>query len=345
MIKIKHFDTFAWAGWFSLALRQAIWEKNIKTIWFSEIDKFAIQTYEKNFPWVPNLWSISEIDIDKLEDFDLLTWWFPCQDVSVAWKGDLSNGRTILVEYLLQILEKKQPKYFVFENVKGLMGKKFTEFRENIFDRIEQAWYWFTYKVLNTKDFWLPQNRERIFIVWEFARSNGHFQFPQWKKLTTFLKDMLEDEVDEKYYLTQKSWESLQKYESNARLYDNIAPTLNTMQWWNRQPKIKIEIPAKLWKTIYNIEWISPTVRHNNWDVIRIKNVTKISRTLTCVWSNWVITKNLWIRKLTPTECCRLQGFPDNWNKGVSNTQRYKQMWNAISIPVVREIFKNLLLS
>ena len=371
--KIKHFDTFVWAWWFSLALKESIWEENIETIGFSEIDKFAIKTYENRFPGVPNLWSISEIDIDKLPDFDLLTGGFPCQDVSVAGKQSLEWWRTVLVEYLLQILEKKQPKYFVFENVKGLMSKKFTEFRESIFDRIEEAWYWFSYKVLNTKDFGLPQNRERVFIVWELARSTWHFQFPQGKELTTFLKDILEEEVDEKYYLSQKSWEWLQKYESNARLYQDIAPTLNTMQWWHRQPKIQVEIPAKFWKTVYNIEWISPTVRHNNWDVIRIKNATKkwyieakewdwiildnpnsktkrwrvkdwVSWTLTCAWSDWVITKDLWIRKLTPIECCRLQWFPDDWNKEVSNFQRYKQMWNAISVPVVKAIFDNLLL-
>lgn len=344
-MKIKHFDTFAGAGWFSLALQEAIWKENVETIWYSEIDKFAIQTYEKNFPWVPNFGSISEIDIKNLPDFDLLTWWFPCQDVSVAGKQSLEWGRTILVEYLLQILEKKQPKYFVFENVKGLMSKKFTEFRESIFDRIEKAGYWFSYKVLNTKDFWLPQNRERVFIVGWLSQNvwgKVDWKFPQWQKLTTFLKDILEEEVDEKFYLTDKQFESL-TYDSIKRTYTDIAPTLDTMQWWHRQPKIRIKNATKIWYIEWKEwDWIildNPNSKTKRW---RVKD--KISWTLTCAWSDWVIVKDLNIRKLTPNECARLQGFPDNWSTDyVSNSQAYKQMWNAISIPPVKEIFKNLI--
>ena len=104
---IKILDTFSWIWWFHLALEKAIWKEKVECIWFSEIDKFAKQVYLKHFPNTKDLWDISKIDIDSLEDFDLLTWWFPCQDVSVAWKQDIGWWRTILVEYLLQILEKK----------------------------------------------------------------------------------------------------------------------------------------------------------------------------------------------------------------------------------------------
>ena len=376
-MKIKHFDTFAGAGWFSLALQQAIWEENIETIWFSEIDKFAIQTYEKNFPWVPNLWSISEIDIDKLEYFDLLTGWFPCQDVSVAGKQNLDWWRTVLVEYLLQILEKKQPKYFVFENVKGLMGKKFTNFRESIIGRILLAWYSYKLQVLNTKDFWLPQNRERVFIV---GTNNPNwvdwFDFPKWEELTTFLKDILEDEVEDKFFLTAEQIKWLAKYDSNSRVYNTwwIAPNLNTCWGGHRQVKVSYSPRTReFWTTWWRD--ISPALSARDYKdpkYLCIKNATKkwyleakewdgiildnpnsktkrgrvkewMSWTLTCAWSDWVITKNLWIRKLTPTEYERLQGFPGGWGLPCSNSQRYKQMWNAISVPVVKEIFKNLL--
>lgn len=340
MKKIKLLDTFAGVGWFHLALEQSIWKENVECIWFSEIDKFAKQVYSQRFPGTKDLWDITELDIDWLEDFDLLTGWFPCQDVSVAWKQNLEWWRTILVEYLLQILEKKQPKYFVFENVKWLMSKKFDTFRNSIFDRMEQAWYTFDYEVINTKDFWLPQNRERVFIVWSLNNDVLTFDFPKWQELTTFLKDILEEEVDEKYYLTDDQFNSL-TYDSIKRTYDKIAPTLDTMQWWHRQPKIRIKNATKIWY----IEW-------QEWDWIILDNPNsktkrgrvkhKISWTLTCTWSDWVIVKDLNIRKLTPTECCRLQGFPDNWNESVSNSQRYKQMWNAISVPVVKAIFDNL---
>lgn len=346
MKKIRLLDTFAWVWGFHLALEQSIWKENVECIWFSEIDKFAKQVYSQRFPGAKDLWSITELDIDWLEDFDLLTGWFPCQDVSVAWKQSLEWWRTVLVEYLLQILEKKQPKYFVFENVKGLMSKKFNEFRESIFNRIEQAWYWFTYKVLNTKDFWLPQNRERVFIVWELNEKWWYFDFPKWKELTTFLKDILEEEVDEKFYMTDEQYNKL-SYDSIKRIYDTISPTLDTAQWWHRQPKIKVWYNTRT----REFEWtwfkeISPTLCARDFkdpkQCIKIKNNTN---KWYLEWFEWdgVIEKWFKIRKLTPIEYARLQWFPNTWSTDyVSNSQAYKQMWNAISVPVVKAIFDNL---
>lgn len=383
---MKHLDCFAGAGGFSLALKQAIWE--VETIGFSEIDKFAIQTYQKNFPWVPNFWDISKIDIASLPDFDLLTGGFPCQDVSVAGKQNLEWGRTVLVEYLLQMLEIKKPKYFVFENVKGLMSKKFNTFRNSIFDRIHEAGYEYDVKVLNTRDFWIPQNRERVFIVGSYWKLD--FEFPRWEELQVFLKDILEIEVDEKFYLTGDVYEKLKKFESNARLYDVnwISPTLNTMQWGHRQPKIITNVnPSWKWMNwqVYDSDNISPTLTTNKWEGIKIierphwKNKGSIRSdgicptircqvdgntlvtnyynkkilgdTVNTIWTHMWATNKQWIqvfsqdriRKLTPIECERLQGFLYNWTAGVSNSQRYKQMWNAISINPVREIFRNLI--
>ena len=391
---MKHLDCFTWIWWFSLALQQSIWKENIETVWFSEIvpectrcklkytpktlisntrcrcdicwketDIQQAKVYLNNFPWVKNYWDITKIDIDNLPDFDLLTGWFPCQDVSVGGKQNLEWWRTVLVDYLLQILEKKQPKYFVFENVKGLMSKKFDEFRGSIFEKINKIWYCYNYKILNTKDFWLPQNRERVFIVWY----RDWFNFPQWKELKIFLKDILEEEVDERYYLSEKALSNL-KYKrwdrfkwqvdldwitwtltasmgkwygndwcvtviqqlnnpkhSNNRVYwiNWISPTLNIMQWWNRQPFI---LATQLWNS------------KNFWNCVKWDWTTYTLRSSQC---NWII-KEWRIRKLTPTECSRLQGFPDNWCDWVSDSQKYKQLGNAISVPVVEAIFNNL---
>jgi len=298
---IKLLDCFSWVWWFHLALEQSIGKENVECVGFSEIDKFATQVYKENFPNSPELGSITELDISALPDFDLLTGWFPCQDVSVAWKQNLEWWRTILVEYLLQILEKKQPSYFIFENVKGLMSKKFDEFRESIIERIIEAWYKPTYKVLNTKDFWLPQNRERVFIVGQLARDLDESIFPQWQPLTTFLKDILEVDVDKKYY------------------------------------KDKI--------VSHNIGWQDKNKRDSTFCSFNQDNIfcgiNDITPTLTR-WDGGMRPK-IHNRLLTPTECCRLQWFPDDWNENVSNSQRYKQMGNAISVPVVKAIFDNLL--
>lgn len=320
---IKIFDTFAGVWGFHLALKNAIWKNNVQAVWFSEIDKFAIQTYLKNFPGAKDFWDITKIDIQNLPDFDLLTGGFPCQDVSVAGKQNLNWGRTVLVEYLLQILENKKPKYFIFENVKGLMSEKFETFRESVMKRIIDAGYNFNLSLLNTKDFLTPQNRERIFFVW--IREDFEFTYkpPEKQKLEIFLKDILESWFTDRetsycldanyfkcgwlknYFYDKKRqlvfeglihiWEAdIKGNECIKRVYDinGICPALTTMGGWHREPKIAIN--EKTW------------------------------------------------RKLTPLECERLQGFPDNWTAGISNSQRYKQMGNAISVPVVESIFKNL---
>jgi len=320
-MEIKLLDTFAWVGGFHLALEHSIWKDNIECIWFSEIDKFAKQVYSEHFPNTKDLWDITKIDIPNLPDFDIVTGWFPCQDVSVAGKQNLEEwGRTVLVEYLLQILEKKQPRYFIFENVKWLMSKKFDKFRESIFERIRKSWYWLNYQILNTKDFWLPQNRERVFIVWKLE---WWFNFPCKRELNIFLKDILEEEVDERYYMTVEQYKKL-NFESLQRLYNDIAPTLNTSQWWHRQPKILVNKFNE--RVMLDVAWTLGTgawFTNKQWYAV-IEGIHKI-------------------RKLTPTEYSRLQWFPNNWSTDyVSNSQAYKQMWNAISVPVVKAIFDNL---
>ena len=295
---IRLLDTFAWVWWFHLALEKAIWKENIYCIWYSEIDKFAKQVYNERFPNTKDLWSITDIDIEWLEDFDLLTGWFPCQDVSVAWKQSLEWWRTVLVEYLLQMLEIKKPKYFVFENVKGLMSKKFDKFRESIFKRIKDAWYNLHYKVLNTKNFWLPQNRERIFMVWMLE---WDFIFPQWEELDIFLKDILEEEVDEKFYKKRilDFWQKRNLKTIRRKDFCNFNQD-NCFIW---------------------LDDVCPTL--TKWD--------------------WGMRPKIYNRLLTPTECARLQWFPDWWSTDiVSNSQAYKQMGNAISVPVVKAIFDNL---
>ena len=299
MKKIKLLDTFAWVWWFHLALEQSIWKENIECIWYSEIDKFASSVYENHFPWTKNYWDITKIDIENLPELDLLTGGFPCTDVSVAGKWDLTKWRTILVEYLLQILEKKQPKYFVFENVKWLMSKKFDTFRESIFERMRDAWYEVTIEVLNTKDFWLPQNRERVFMVWKLSPHTWIYHFPIWQELTTFLKDILEEEVEEKYYLNEKQIEKIEN--------SNFVQEKRRIQKWNTCETLLARDykDPKCTKVLYNL--------FNN------RVMKDISWTL-WTWS-WLTNKQWYmvvgktnIRKLTPTEYARLQGFPDNWS-------------------------------
>lgn len=349
MKKVRYLDCFAGVWGFALALEQSIGKDNIEHIWYSEWDKFASQVYEEHFPWVKAYWDITKIDIDNLPDIDLLTGWFPCTDVSVAGKWDLTKWRTILVEYLLQILEKKQPKYFVFENVKWLMSKKFFEFRESIFERIKLAWYILDFQILNTKDFWLPQNRERVFMVWQRIKNsdyNRNFIFPKWQELTTFLKDILEEEVDEKYYLSKKAINKItrSKFWQNFKTQETKY-TWTLTAWYYKIPADwnYIEFNNKrLTETFKKVETNEP-VFLDSYNNKVCKHITPTITTRVSASNSNHLSVNKKVRKLTPTECARLQWFPDNWStEFVSNSQAYKQMWNAISVPVVKSIFDNL---
>ena len=153
------FDAFSGIWGFSLALQQVIWKENV-TFWFSENDKFAKQIYLENFPNAKDLGELNYVDLSSLPDFDLLTGWFPCQPFSNAgkwlWKND---KRWKYIYKLLEILYKKQPKYFVFENVKWFLNEKHKDIRNETFNKINNLWYNFNYKILNTKDYWLPQTK------------------------------------------------------------------------------------------------------------------------------------------------------------------------------------------
>lgn len=158
-----------------------------------------------------NLGDITQVDENKLNDFDLMTWGFPCTDLSMAGrqKGfiDENGNKTRSGMYYegIRILREKKPKLSIIENVKALTSKKFAKEFQMILDDLDEAGYNTYYKILNAKDYGIPQNRERVFII-SIRKDidNGKFKFPDPKPLKIRLKDLLDDEVDEKYYLSKK---------------------------------------------------------------------------------------------------------------------------------------------
>lgn len=187
---------------------------------YCEIDKYASKSYSliHNVSEDKNLGDITKVNTSTLpNDIDLITYGFPCQDISQAGKQKGftdENGehtRSGLFFEALRIIQDTKPKYAIAENVKALVGKKFkTEFNI-VLDCLEKAGYNNYYKVLNAKDYGIPQNRERVFIV-SIRKDidDNSFVFPQPFELKTRLKDLLEDEVDEKYYLSEKILQRLQ---------------------------------------------------------------------------------------------------------------------------------------
>lgn len=332
---------FSGIGAFEKALERL--EIPHKTVFYCEIDKYASKAYSliHNVPESFNLWDITKIDEANLPDFDLMTWGFPCQDISVAGKqAGIIEGETRSGLYYdgLRILRHKKPKYSIIENAKNLVGKKFeAEFNQMLCD-LEDAGYRSYWQVLNAKDYGIPQNRERVFIVSIRNDIDDGFAFPLPFDNGLRLKDLLEDEVDEKYYISQEKTEKL--IES---LKDKDVKTLkrttihDSKQGGNLEPKV----------LTYN------TKDDNGKETSqqdRVYNINGVMATISAqLGGRFNILENYRIRKLTPLECFRLMGFDDADFKickdnGISDSQLYKMAGNSIVVQVLEGILNNLLL-
>ncbi len=211
---------------------------------FCEFDKYAEKSYCRIHDVDPslNLGDITKVDEKRLNDFDLMTWGFPCTDLSAAGrqKGfiDENGNKTRSGMYYegIRILREKKPKISIIENVKALTTKKFVKEFQMVLDDLDEAGYNTYYKILNAKDYGIPQNRERIFII-SIRKDidNGKFVFPEPFQLKLRLKDMLDDKADEKYYLSKKMIKYItnrnEKWTGNnngALVNKDIASTINT---------------------------------------------------------------------------------------------------------------------
>lgn len=174
---------------------------------WSEIDKYAIKAHDAVFPEIAdrNLGDMTKIDWSKVNDFDLLFYSTPCTDFSNAGKqagGEEGSGtRSSILWYTRHAIIEKKPKFLVMENVKALVSDKFRTLFLKWCDELTSYGYTNFAQVLNAKDYGVPQNRERIFVV--SILGDAWFSFPQPRELTIRLKDVLEDKVDEKFYLPQ----------------------------------------------------------------------------------------------------------------------------------------------
>ena len=270
---------------------------------YSEIDKYASSVYEYHFKGAKNYGDITKINASELPEFDCLVGGFPCQAFSVAGKrGGFNDTRGTLFFNLARILREKQPRYFVFENVKGLLSHDQGRTFATIISTIDELGYDCQWQVLNSKNFGVPQNRERIIIV-------GHLRGTPRPQVFPFEGTNTKD--------TRICGEDL-SYTIDANYHKGT----NTLEKGRRQ---LIEYSARHESRVYKD--ISPTVQSSYGT--GGGHVPFVDA----------------IRKLTPTECERLQGFPDGWTEGVSDTQRYKTLGNAVTVNVVKDIFEKLLIN
>jgi DNA (cytosine-5)-methyltransferase 1 len=201
---IRLFEAFSGYGGASFALKKA--KIDYQLIGWSDIKKAAIKCFERNH-YGKNYGDITQIDWESVPDFDLITGGFPCQDISSAGLQDLSKGRSILVYELIKALKIKQPKYFLFENVSAIEHEQFKPFLSHVESELRKAGYSVYRKCLNSKDFGVPQNRERVWFVGfrnDIAPEFGFMPWPMEVKLEKRLKDLLDSDVPEKYFLSEK---------------------------------------------------------------------------------------------------------------------------------------------
>jgi len=307
MQTIKIIDLFAGIGGIRLGFEQAY--SNIKCTFTSEIDKYAIQTYLANFPKSTISGDITQIDNSCIPKHDILLAGFPCQPFSQAGlqKGFDDTRGTLFFE-IKRILQSKQPAAFLLENVARLKTHNNGNTFKVILNSLNEVGYTNVYyKVLKAKDFGLPQNRARIYII-GFLDKNISFEFPNLLNVKTKLGDILEFNVPSKYTISDKLWAGHQR----RKVINKAQGKGFGYGLFNKNSKYTNTLSARYYKDGSEI-------------LIEQQNNNP--------------------RKLTPREAARLQGFPDDFQIVVSDNEAYKQFGNSVAVNVITKLAKQMLIS
>jgi len=320
--KFKFIDLFAGIGGFRLALQNL----GGKCVFTSEWDKYSKQTYKANFGELPFGDITKPITKSYIPDgFDVLCAGFPCQAFSIAGKrGGFEDTRGTLFFDVAEIIKSKKPKAIFLENVKGLRSHDKGKTLATILNvlREDLGYYVPEPQIINAKKYGVPQNRERIFIV-GFRKDLGinDFNYPNPVKTKPTIDDILEDDVvSVKYYLSETYIETLRRHRERHESKGN---------------GFGYEIIAN--DGIANAVVCGGMGRERNLVLDdRLKDFTPVTNIKGEV-------NREGIRKMTPREWARLQGFPDNFNIVVSDAQAYKQFGNSVAVPAIQETAKKII--
>lgn len=331
MQMIKVGSDFSGVGAFNQALKRLGIE--FDEIFACDMDKFARQTFIHNYG-EPKYYPENVYDREiPSESLDIYMTSPPCQAFSLAGKRlGKDDERGILFFNSHEFIKKNKPRYFIFENVKGLLsdenGKTFGEWVRMLggksvdglpvlFPDIDSVPYHIYSKVLNAKKHGVPQNRERVFIVGIRDDVDNDFRWPKEEQLTKKLKDVLESDIDEKYFLSE----------------NQISMFINHTKKQNEKGN-----GFKFEPTFGNKESKAITTKagsRSDDNFIKIKSATSKGYE--------TATENDYkIRRLTPRECFRLMDFPDSFTWPVSDSQAYKQAGNSIVVGVLEKIIERL---
>ncbi len=367
---MKYFSTFSGIGGFELGIGN-----HAECIGYSEIDKPAIKIYEYHFPKHKNYGNIRDISADALPDFDILCGGFPCQAFSIAGKrGGFDDTRGTLFFELARIAKAKRPRYLFFENVKGLLSHDGGRTFDTIIRTLDELGYGYQWQVLNSKDFGVPQNRERVFIIGHLRGTSRPEIFPvgQDGEENNELQGHHSNTLTARYEPAQATGTYIGESQFDAqvgtlrthndgkgfrRTQSGLSPTLPARAREDGSGQVIVALVEKRSdeaKRIRRESWkkgkdFSPrrekklvpredgkigtiTSSRNNDNLLLMNENRKRKKSIS-------IHR---IRRLTVTECERLQGFPDGWTKGVSDSQRYKMLGNAVTVNVIKYIADHL---
>lgn len=318
----RSIDLFAGIGGIRLGFEQAF-GNDIKTVFVSEWDKKAVETYKANFDdKIDIAGDITEVNENDIPEHDILLAGFPCQAFSLAGhKKGFEDARGTLFFDVARIIKRHNPKVVFCENVKNLVNHDRGRTFKVIKEILEELGYVVFYKVLNSKNFGVPQNRERIYIV-AFRKDIAPktFEFPEKTDDTKVIKDIVEEhEVSPKYYLSTAYLESLKKHKERhaskgngfgyeIRSTDSVAGAI-VCGGMGRERNLIIDN--------------------------RLTNFTPVTHIKGEINREFV-------RKMTPREWARLQGFPNDFKFVVADTHLYKQFGNSVTVPVIRAIAEKI---
>ena len=316
MERIKNIDKkytlvslFSGIGGIDLGFEYAGFE----TIWANDFDKFAVQTYKANVN--ENIvWGDIRLVKDQIPNHDILVGGFPCQPFSTLGKlqgfNDEKDRGTLFFE-IMDIITKHDTKVVVLENVKNLLNHDGGKTFERIRQELNNAGYDVNAEILNSQDYGIPQRRNRIFIV-AFNRKYFNtrlFEYPEKEELKITTQDLLDKNVEEKYFLTKKLEKTILGMGTKGYMV---------------KPTIDLPISKTLTATMHKMHrasqdnYVTDELNYN-------RNVTDKENRIN-------------VRKLTPNECRQLQGFPSEWTQVVSDCQAYKQFGNAVTVNVAYRV-------
>ena len=389
---MKFLDLFAGIGGFRLGMESAGHE----CVGFCEIDKFARKSYKaihdtKGEIELHDITAVSDESIRRIGRVDIICGGFPCQAFSIAGnRRGFEDTRGTLFFEIARFASILRPKYLFLENVKGLLNHDGGATFETILRALDELGYNVEWQVLNSKDFGVPQNRERVLIVGHLRGECTRRVFPLSKsgQQVASIKEQYSNTITTRYgnsqgagaYIVESKSQKVRSignihpsgngiliagklpvnHDQNSRVYDTngLAPTLSTMQGGGQEPKIiqrghgynqggEHDIAPTLTSNSYQENNLVKVVDfYNKITKDEVGTLTSSGGGSTVRAGSFGITDGYRIRKLTPRECWRLQGFPD-WafdkaQKVNSNSQLYKQAGNSVTVSVIAAIAKEL---